>query len=201
MRPEELDEHLREVLVHGPQPVTPVIVEYDDGWPARFAAHRDRVVAALGERARIVEHVGSTAVPGLAAKDVVDVLVGVDDPDDEAAYLSDLEAAGYEVRVREPGHRALRETDGRGVNVHCYAPEDDAVAAYRLLRDHLRTHPEARREYEAIKRSLAGREWPDMNHYAEAKGPTIRRLLGAAARERSSVSSDRTVLTSAERTS
>jgi GrpB-like predicted nucleotidyltransferase (UPF0157 family) len=178
--PDELDEHLREVLVHGPQPVVPVIVEYDDGWPARFAEHRDRIVAALGARARIVEHIGSTAVPGLAAKDVVDVLVGVDDPDDESAYLPDLEAAGYEVRVREPGHRALRETRGRRVNVHCCAPGDDEVVRYRLLREHLRAHPEARREYEAAKRALAGREWPDMNHYAEAKGPTIRRLLDEA---------------------
>jgi GrpB-like predicted nucleotidyltransferase (UPF0157 family) len=174
---EELDERLRAILVHGLQPVTPVIVEYDDGWPARFAEHRERIVAALGARARVVEHIGSTAVPGLAAKDVVDVLVGVDDPDDEAAYLPDLEAAGYEVRVREPGHRTLRETGGRRVNVHCYAPGSDEVVAYRVLRDHLRTHPEARREYEATKRALAGREWPDMNHYAEAKGPTIRRLL------------------------
>ena len=108
--------------------------------------------------------------------------MGVDDPDDEAAYLTDLEAAGYEMRVREPGHRALRETSGRRVTVHCWAPGDDAVVDYRVLRDHLRAHPEARREYEATKRALAGREWPDMNHYAEAKGPTIRRLLGAAGR-------------------
>jgi GrpB-like predicted nucleotidyltransferase (UPF0157 family) len=178
--PEELDAHLDEVLVHGRTPATPVIVEYDDGRPARFAEHRARIVAALGGRARIVEHIGSTSVPGLAAKDVVDVLVGVDDPDDEAAYLPDLIAAGYELRVREPGHRALRETGGLRVNLHCYAPGDDEVATYRLLRDHLHTHPEARREYEATKRALAGREWPDMNHYAEAKGPTIRRLLRSA---------------------
>ncbi|HEY2193293.1 MAG TPA: GrpB family protein [Actinomycetospora sp.] len=174
---QELDAHLREVLVHGPRPVTPVVVAYDDGWPARFATYRERIVAALGDRARIVEHIGSTAVPGLAAKDVVDVLVGIDDPDDEPAYLPDLLAAGYELRVREPGHRALRETTGHRVNVHCYAPDDDEVPKYRLLRDHLRTHPEARRDYEAAKRALAGREWPDVNHYAEAKGPTIRRLL------------------------
>jgi GrpB-like predicted nucleotidyltransferase (UPF0157 family) len=174
---EDLDAHLRAVLVHGPQPVTPVLVEHDDGWAVRFAEHRDRIVAALGERARIVEHIGSTAVPGLAAKDVVDILVGVDDPDDEAGYLADLLAAGYQLRVREPGHRALRETTGRRVNVHCYAPDDDEVAKYRLLRGHLRRNPGARREYEATKRALAGREWPDMNHYAEAKGPTIRKLL------------------------
>lgn len=94
MNPEELESHLDEVLVQGRQPVTPVIVEYDDGWSARFAEHRDRIAAALGDRARIVEHIGSTAVPGLAAKDVVDILVGIDDPDDEAAYLPDLEAGG-----------------------------------------------------------------------------------------------------------
>jgi GrpB-like predicted nucleotidyltransferase (UPF0157 family) len=174
---EELDARLAAVLVHGLQPVTPVVVTYDDGWPRRFAAHRDRIVAALRGRARVVEHIGSTSVPGLAAKDVVDVLVGVDDPDDECAYLPDLVAAGYELRVREPGHRALRETTGPRVNLHCYTPDDDEVAKYRLLRDHLRTHPDARRDYEATKRALAGREWPDMNHYAEAKGPMIRRLL------------------------
>ena len=96
-------------------------------------------------------------MPGLAAKDVVDVLVGVDDPDDEAAYLADLEAAGYELRVREPGHRALRETGGPRVNLHCYAPgRRRGRRTTALLRDHLRTHPEARQEYEAIKRALAG---------------------------------------------
>ncbi|HEY2224626.1 GrpB family protein [Actinomycetospora sp.] len=177
MTPDGVDARLDAVLVHGRLPVTPVVVEYDDGWPARFAEHRDRIAATLGERARLVEHIGSTSVPGLAAKDVVDIVVGVDDPDDEPAYLPDLVAAGYDLRVREPGHRALRETSGQRVNLHCYAPGDDEVAKYRLLRDHLRADPEARREYEATKRALAGREWPDMNHYAEAKGPAIRRLL------------------------
>ena len=167
-------------LVHGPQPVVPEIVEYDETWPASFEEQRDRITAALGPRALVVEHIGSTSVPGLGAKDVVDVLVVVADPEDEAAYLGHLEAAGYELKVREPGHRALRRTSGRRVNVHCYAPGVDAIEDYRLLREYLRADPEARRRYEAVKRELAGREWPDMNHYAEAKGPVIRALLRGA---------------------
>ncbi|MDL5157856.1 GrpB family protein [Actinomycetospora termitidis] len=167
-------------LVRGPQPAVPEIVPYDDGWPDRFEQHRRRIAVALGSRAHEVEHIGSTSVPGLGAKDVVDVLVVLDDPDDEAAYLTDLERAGYELRVREPGHRALRETSGRRVNVHCYAAGDDEITKYRLLREHLRAHEDARRTYEDAKRALAGREWPDMNHYAEAKGPTIHRLLREA---------------------
>ena len=80
-------------LLHGLRPLVPEIVAYDEAWPARFEQHRDRIVAALGARALVVEHIGSTSVPGLGAKDVVDVLVVVADPDDEAAYLADLEAS------------------------------------------------------------------------------------------------------------
>src|SRR5919206_4609819 len=102
------DEALAAVLVHGLHPTRVVLVEYDPRWSDRFATRAAELRRALGPRARFVEHVGSTAVPGLAAKPVVDVVVGIDDPDDEPAYLPDLEAIGYQVRVREPGHRCLR---------------------------------------------------------------------------------------------
>src|SRR5262249_38328812 len=97
--PDELAARLAQVLVHGRQPARVQIVEYDPRWVERFEVERRRIAAALGDRALAVHHVGSTAVPGLAAKDRVDVCVEVADPDDVDAYLSDLLDAGYALRV------------------------------------------------------------------------------------------------------
>ena len=154
------------------------IAEYSAEWPRRFEGERDRIRAALGPVARRVEHVGSTAVPGLAAKPVVDILVTVEDPDDETAYAPALEAAGYVLRVREPDHRMFR-TPERDVHVHVWAT--GSVEERRLLafRDRLRNDEADRVEYEAAKRALAGR-WRDMNYYARAKGPVVERILERA---------------------
>jgi GrpB-like predicted nucleotidyltransferase (UPF0157 family) len=173
---------LDQVLVQGRQPTRVELVEYDERWPQRFAVERDRIVGALGDRALAVHHIGSTSVPGLAAKDRVDVCVEVADPDDESAYLPDLLEAGYEVRVVEPGHRCLARADASdaATNVHVYATGAEDVAAYLRFRDRLRRDPADRKRYEDAKRSLAGREWPDVNYYAEAKGPVIREILSGA---------------------
>jgi len=85
-----------------------VIVDYDASWPERFVAHRDRVARALGPIVRTIEHIGSTAVPGLAAKPIIDLLVAVKDPDEEPPMVPAMHAAGYHLRVREPGHRMFR---------------------------------------------------------------------------------------------
>ncbi|MCP2182253.1 GrpB domain, predicted nucleotidyltransferase, UPF0157 family [Prauserella alba] len=157
------------MLVHGPRPARVEIVDYHPEWPRRFARRAAELRELLGERARLVEHIGSTSVPGLAAKPVVDIVVGIDDPDDEPAYLP------------EPGHRALRAGEpDEPVNLHCYAPDDVETRRYLVLRDHLRNHPDDRDRYAAVKRELARREWADMNYYAEAKGPVIREILGRA---------------------
>ena len=155
-------------LVHGLRPQVVELVEYDPRWPMVFEQRRERILGALGPRTRFVEHIGSTAVPGLAAKPVIDIVAGIDSPDDEPSYLPALTALGYTLTVREPGHRCLRGgTDGAdadlGVNLHCYPPDSDEVHRYRLLRDRLRSHPDDRAAYEATKRSLAGRGWPDVN--------------------------------------
>lgn len=86
--------------------------------------------------------------------------------------------------MREPGHRCLRAGEpDEPVNVHCYPPGDDEVRKYLLFRDHLGAHPEDRRRYEAVKRELAARgEWPDVNVYADAKGPVIAEILSRAGR-------------------
>ncbi len=172
-------DYLDRVLVGGPEKRSVVIADYDPAWPGRFAAERARIREALGAAAGIVEHIGSTAVPGLAAKPVVDVVVTVADPDDEAAYLPTLEEAGYELRVREPGHRALRTPDGC-VNVHITAAGSAELRAWRLLRDWLRHSATDRRAYEDLKRRLAEREWDDINYYAEAKSALISDMLERA---------------------
>jgi GrpB-like predicted nucleotidyltransferase (UPF0157 family) len=172
------DDVLGSRLVHGLRPTRVVITEYDPKWPVRFAARAAELRHILGDRARLVEHVGSTSVPGLAAKPIVDIVVGIDDPDDEPAFLPDLEAAGYELRVREHGHRCLRigQPDEQ-VSLHCYPPEGAEVRKYLIFRDRLRASDADRDLYERTKRKLAEREWPDVNYYAEAKWPVIREIL------------------------
>ena len=166
----DLDAHLDRVLIGGRRPVVVELAEPDPAWPQLYAAHRDRILAALGEAT--VDHVGSTSVPGLAAKPILDVQVVVADLDAAADLLV---GAGYVLRVREEGHRVLKGEPP--ANVHLYLPGDPEIEAHLRFRDLLRADPDARRRYEELKRSLAGREWPDMNYYAEAKGPLIRELL------------------------
>lgn len=175
------DEELGRALVHGLQPVRVELVEYDPTWPQTYAAVAGRLRGVLGERVLRIEHIGSTSVPGLAAKPVIDVVVGLTDPDDEGAYLPDLLGDGWDLRVREPGHRCLRGSAGAfGANLHCYADGSAEIVRHLAFRDRLRTHSDERRRYEERKRALAGREWGDMNHYADAKGPVIDEIIARA---------------------
>ncbi len=174
------DDELRRILVHGPRPGTVTLVPCDPAWPSKYAVHRDRIAQALGERALLVEHIGSTAVPGLAAKPIIDLVVGVADPDDESAYLPSLTCAGYELRVREPGHRCLHAVGPDAANLHCYAPGSVEITRYLAFRDRLGSDEGDRHLYEQTKVALAVRRWPDINYYAEAKGPVIRAILGRA---------------------
>jgi GrpB-like predicted nucleotidyltransferase (UPF0157 family) len=165
-------------LIGGREPVAIVIAEYDPAWPWRYESERARIAAALGRVARRIEHIGSTSVPELGAKPIVDILVVVDDPEDERSFRRPLEDAGYELRVKEPGHRMFR-TPRRDVHVHLW-PEGEEADAYLALRDHLRASAAARSAYESLKRQLSKREWADMNEYADAKGELIRSLLRQA---------------------
>lgn len=176
---EEFAARLSSVLVGGLRPRVVEIVAYDPLWPQRFVAERVRIESAMGETARRIEHIGSTSVPGLAAKPIVDIQVSVDDPDDDVAFTAALEAAGYELRVREPAHRMFRTPAG-DVQVHVWPTGGDDARRHLLFRDWLRSHPDDRILYEETKRGLAGREWPDVNYYARAKGPTIEAIMARA---------------------
>lgn len=155
-----------------------VIADYDPGWPTRFERERDRVRTALGGSALAIEHIGSTAVPGLAAKPIVDLMVTVEDPESDT-IITALERAGYELRVREPGHRMFRTAE-RNVHVHVWPRNDPEVERHLCFRDRLRESAEDRLAYEQLKRRLAGREWADMNEYAEAKGELIEAIIARA---------------------
>src|SRR5579884_2135462 len=95
-------------LIGGPERRRIVIADYDPDWPARFRREQRRIAAALGPTAVRIDHIGSTAVPGLAAKPIIDIDVSVRDVEDETSYSTALEQAGYVLRVRERGHRMFR---------------------------------------------------------------------------------------------
>ena len=155
------------------------LLEHDPAWVDRYAGHEARVRAALGDRVVAVEHIGSTSVPGLAAKPIIDVLVTVPDITAEEDYLEPLLAAGYLLRVREPGHRLVRN-EQRDVHIHVLEPDTVAAHDYLLLRDHLRRDPADRELYEATKRELMTHDWVDMNAYADAKTEVIEAIKARA---------------------
>jgi GrpB-like predicted nucleotidyltransferase (UPF0157 family) len=155
------------------------IVEYDPAWLARFESERAGIASALGLIARRIEHIGSTAVPGLAAKPVVDVMVTVDDPDDDAAVLLPLTRAGYVLRVIEPEHRMFR-TPQRDVHVHLWRAGGHDERRHLLFRDWLRENADDRERYETVKRELASREWDDSNDYADAKNAVVAAIMESA---------------------
>jgi GrpB-like predicted nucleotidyltransferase (UPF0157 family) len=157
-----------------------VIVEPDPAWRSRYGSERERIRVALGAAALRIEHIGSTSVPGLAAKPIIDILLVVGDSSDEAAYVPALEDAGYELHVREPQwheHRMLR-TPERDVHVHVFSAGSSEIDRHLAFRDRLRTDPEERARYAATKRSLAAREWPTMQDYADAKTDVIEEIMG-----------------------
>lgn len=167
------------ILVGGRERREIAIVEHDPAWSRRFGEIRGPLVEELAGVAVRVEHVGSTAVPGLAAKPIVDVQIAVEQADREELFGPGLARLGYEPRVREPGHRMFR-TPARDVHVHVWQAGSDDERRHLLLRDWLRRTPADRDRYEHVKRELARHDWADMNAYADAKTAVIAEILGRA---------------------
>jgi GrpB-like predicted nucleotidyltransferase (UPF0157 family) len=179
---EGLEEYLAAVMIGPPEHVAIRICDYDPAWPERFAREAAVIRETLGDRELRVEHIGSTSVPGLAAKPVVDILLVLDDPADEASYVPALEVAGYELRVREPDfyqHRMLR-APRRDVHVHVFPPDSPEIGRYLLFRGRLRGDAAERELYAQAKRRLAARDWPTMQHYAEAKTEVVEAIIARA---------------------
>ena len=176
------DELLETGLIGGAEKREIKLVEYDRVWPEKFETHAKIIAGTLGSSALRIEHIGSTSVPGLAAKPIIDILLVVKDSADESVYLSQLESAGYVLRVREPDwneHRMFR-TPERDVHVHIYSAGCKEIERNLTFRDRLRRNTDDRRRYEQTKRELAAREWPNMDAYAEAKTETIESIIAAA---------------------
>lgn len=154
------------------------VVDADPLWAARFAEEEARLREVLGTVALNIEHVGSTSVPGLAAKPIIDIDVLVDDSEDEERYVPPLEPAGYRLVIREPwwnGHRMLRHDDAR-INLHVFPVGAAEPARHLLFRDWLRAHPEDRDLYAAAKRGLAAANAATPHEYNLAKNAVIDRI-------------------------
>jgi GrpB-like predicted nucleotidyltransferase (UPF0157 family) len=188
------EDELRKITVGQPNAVNGVItiVDYDPMWPALFRREADRIRAALGDRALRIEHVGSTSVPHLAAKPIIDIVLVTADTANEQAYVPALEAAGYILRIREPDFHEHRMFKGphTNTNLHCYSDGCPEIEKMLMFRDWLRTHEVDRALYEKTKRELAVKTWKHVQDYADAKTAVVEEILARA----SAVSTDYTSL-------
>lgn len=155
------------------------LAEYDPGWPDTYEREAVRVRDALGARVRRLEHVGSTSIPGLPAKPVIDMLLVVEDSADESAYVPPMEAGGYALRIREPAwfeHRMFVREPPR-IQIHTFGVGCPEIERLIVFRDRLRAHDDERRLYESTKRELAARDWDYIQHYADAKGDVVEAII------------------------
>jgi len=167
------------VVVHN-API--VLVGYDPRWPAMFDREASRIRAALASLAMRVEHVGSTSVPGLEAKPIIDIVLAVPDSADEASYVPALAAAGYVLRGREPDwheHRLFKGPDA-DINLHVFSAGDAEIERMDLFRDWLRSRDDERDAYLRVKRDLAQRTWRHVQHYADSKTAIVQEILARA---------------------
>lgn len=178
---EYLREHTVGELTPLPGPVR--VVAYDPDWPRRFETEAGKIRDALGERACRIEHVGSTSVPDLPAKPVIDIVLVVARSAAEMEYAPALEAAGYRLRIREPGwheHR-LFKSPANDVNLHVFSAGCAEVGRMLAFRDWLRTNPGDRELYARTKLALAQQAWKYTQNYADAKTAVIQEIMARAA--------------------
>lgn len=186
-KPPETDEELAAIRL---APVTPHngqvhLAPYDPAWPAQYAAEAAKVRAALGEKALVLEHVGSTSIPGMAAKPIIDIVLGVADSADEAAYVPALTAQDYRLHIRERDwheHRLMKGADPI-VNLHIFTAGSHEIERMVAFRDRCRSHPEERELYLSTKRELAARTWRHVQHYANAKAEVVEAIIARALAE------------------
>jgi GrpB-like predicted nucleotidyltransferase (UPF0157 family) len=158
------------------------IVDYDPDWPQLFAREAVRIRSVLRSRALRIEHAGSTAVLGLAAKPIIDLVLVVQNSADEGAYAPALETAGYVLRIREPDwyqHRVFKGPD-TDINLHVFSAGCPEIDRMVMFRDWLRSHPSDRDLYAHTKLALAEQEWKYVQNYADAKTAVIEEILARA---------------------
>ena len=183
-QPLRSDEEVQRALI---VPATPhnapiYLADYDPNWPGLFDREAARIRAVLGDTAIQIEHAGSTSVPGLAAKPIIDIVLAVPDSADEPAYVPAMEAAGYPLRAREPDwfeHRMFKGPD-TNINLHVFTVGAAEIDKMLLFRDWLRANPPDRDAYLQVKRDLAERTWRHVQHYADAKSAIVEQIVARA---------------------
>jgi len=161
------------------------IMDYDPQWPAIFRQEAERIRAVLGSRTLQVEHTGSTSVPGLAAKPVIDMLLVVNNSADEDAYVPALEGVGYVLRIREANwheHRMFNRLD-RQINLHVFSAGCPEIERILVFRDWLRRNPADRDLYARTKLALVEKEWKYVQNYADAKSAVIQEIMERAQKD------------------
>lgn len=165
-----------------PPPQTPLVVAYNPAWPQSFQTAKAKILEAIGPQVESVHHVGSTSVPGLPAKPIIDILVGVHDWNEARVTIAPLQRLGWEFRgqrgITRRHYFVIRLPDGRRTHhLHMLETASTDYADMLAFRDHLRAHPAAATEYATLKLRLAARPEPHRGAYQQAKAPFIQRVL------------------------
>ncbi len=178
------EEEIRAVTIGNLKPLSGriLIANYDPQWPKLFTREAGRIRTALGSRALRIEHTGSTSVPGLIAKPIIDMLLEVSDSADEDAYAPQLVAAGYVLRIREPNwheHRMFKGPD-TDINLHVLSACCAEIDRILMFRDWLRSNAQDRELYSHTKATLARQNWKYVQNYADAKTSVIEEIVERA---------------------
>ena len=159
------------------------VIEYDPSWPVAFEAERGLLRGTLGDVAIEIHHIGSTAVPGLAAKPIIDILVEVSDLEALDALNDRMRDIGYAPRGEFgiKGRRYFTKGDGdRTHQIHAFKSGDDNVTRHIAFRDYLRADPDVAREYGELKKAVAESCGNDIERYCDGKDAYVKRLVAAA---------------------
>lgn len=180
------DEEIEKAYVGGAKPSSykVQILDYDPEWPKQYQQEARSIRAILGDQVVALEHVGSTSVPGLPAKPILDMLLVVPDSSDETIYVPQMEKAGYVLRIREPEwyqHRVFKGPNA-DINLHVFSKGCEEIGRMLAFRDHLRRNDADRELYAQAKRELAKKDWKYVQHYADAKTEVVRQILKRAQR-------------------
>jgi len=182
--PTDNDEYLKKVTVGKRKPHNaPVkLVDYNPNWVDLFEKEAKRIKSILGNKVLQLEHVGSTSVPDLCAKPIIDILLVVKDSSYESLYVPALESAGYILRIREPEwyeHRLFKGSD-TDINLHVFSEGASEIDKMLRFRDWLRANREDREKYAKAKRELAQHTWENVQDYADAKTEIVEEIMKRA---------------------
>jgi GrpB-like predicted nucleotidyltransferase (UPF0157 family) len=183
----ETDEEMAALRVSGtvtPHNATIALFPYQPEWPLQYTAEERKIRAALGDSVIVLEHVGSTSIPEMPAKPIIDIVLAVNDSSNEDTYVPALSAHGYRLHLREPAWEQHRLMKGENphVNLHVFTAGSNEITRMLAFRDRCRANPEERELYKRTKTELAGRIWRHVQHYANAKGEVVEAIISRALR-------------------